>query len=171
MIRPLPTEHPAYFTHYIDLVKNDDVLKELKSQIAEIKHLMAGIPQEKENFVYSPGKWSIKEVLGHIIDTERIMAYRALCFARKDKTKLPGFDQNAFVSNANFNDRTLKDLAFEFAIVRESNLLLFKHFSESGINEIGNSNGSELSVRAIIFMIAGHTTHHVNVIKSKYLML
>ncbi|MES2139259.1 MAG: DinB family protein [Bacteroidota bacterium] len=171
MNRPLPTEHPAYFTHYIDLVKNDDIINELKNQIAEIKLLMAGIPIEKESFAYAAGKWTIKEVLGHIIDTERIMAYRALCFARKDKTKLPGFDQNAFVSNANFNDRTLNDLAFEFAIVRESNLLLFKHFTQSSINEIGNSNGTELSVRAIIFMIAGHTTHHVNVIKSKYLML
>lgn len=171
MNRPLPTEHPAYFTHYIDLVKNDDVLKELKSQIAELKHLMAGIPQEKESFVYAPGKWTIKEILGHIIDTERIMAYRALCVARKDKSKLPGFDQNAFVANANFNNRTLKDLAYEFAVVRESNLLLFKHFTESSLNEIGNSNGAEISVRAIIFMIAGHTTHHVNVIKAKYLML
>lgn len=170
MIRPLPTEYPAYFKHYIDLVKNDDVIQELKSQIAEMRQFLAGIPTEKENFVYAPGKWTIKELIGHIIDTERIMAYRALCFARKDKTNLPGFDQNAFVENANFNARTLKDLAYEFTLVRESNLLLFKHFTEEAIGQIGNSNGKELSVRAIIFMIAGHTIHHINIIKTNYLL-
>lgn len=169
MLRPLSTEHPAHFSHYIDLVKNDDVLKELKRQIAEMRQLMAGISKEKENFVYAPAKWTIKEVVGHLIDTERIMAYRALCFARKDKTRLPGFDQNSYVSNADFNSRTLKDLAYEYAIVRESNLLLFKHFSEEALKETGNSNGSEVSVRALLFMIAGHSAHHMNVIKLKYL--
>lgn len=169
MIRPLTTEHPAYFSHYIDLVKNDDVIKELKSQIQEIKQLLAGLPVEKENFAYAPGKWTIKEVIGHLIDTERIMAYRALRFARKDKTILSGFDQNTFVVNGNFNTRTIKDLAYEFTIVRESNLILFKHFSEETLDEKGNSNGTEVSVRAILFMIAGHTTHHLNAIKTKYL--
>jgi glutamine synthetase adenylyltransferase len=170
MNRPLPKEHPTYYKHYIDLVKNDDVIKELKDQISEMRQLMAGISQEKGDFVYEPGKWTIKEVIGHIIDTERIMAYRVLCFARKDKTKLPGFDQNAFVLNANFNEITLKDLAFEFAVVRESNLLLFKHFTEENLNEMGNSNGAEVSVRALLFMMAGHTSHHLNIIKSKYLL-
>jgi len=170
MIRPLPTEYPAYFAQYIDLVKNDDIIKELKSQIVEVRQFMAEIPQEKENFIYAPGKWTIKEVLGHIIDTERIMAYRALRFARKDKTELHGFDQKAFVSNANFNERTLKDLAYEFAIVRESNLILFKHFNEDTLPEKGKSNGAEITVRALLFMIAGHVKSHLETIKTKYLV-
>ena len=124
MIRPIPTEYPTYFTSYIDLVKSNDILKELKGQIPEVRQLLADVSKEKENFVYAENKWTIKDIIGHLIDTERIMAYRALCIARKDKTKLPGFDQNAYVSNANFNDRTSKNLAYEFTIVRESNLLL-----------------------------------------------
>ncbi len=169
MKRPETTEHPIYYKQYIDLIKSDNILKVLDKQVIDIQELLSGISEEKENFVYAPDKWTPKEVIGHIIDTERIMAYRALCFARKDKTPLPGFDENNYVANSNFNKRTMYDLGHEFAVVRESNIALFKCFDEAMLNEMGNANGKEVSVRAILFMIAGHAVHHINVIKTRYL--
>ncbi len=169
MKRPLSTEHPPYYQKYIDLVKNDNVLKALDEQIIKIQETISRIPVEKEDYAYADGKWTVKEVLGHIIDTERIMAYRALRFARKDKTPLSGFDQNTYIANANFNKQTLYNLAHEFAVVREANLSLFKNFDESNLDETGVANGTETSVRAVLFMIVGHATHHINVIKEKYL--
>lgn len=170
MKRPQVNEHPAYYTHYIGLVKGDNILKQLEDQVIDIQAIISEIPEEKENYAYAPGKWTIKEVLGHIIDTERIMAYRALRFARKDKTALPGFDENEYVTNSDYNKRTLYDIAHEFAIVRESNLALFKHFNEEALDQRGTANNNEATVRAILFMIAGHANHHLNVIKTKYLV-
>lgn len=167
---PQPTEYPRYYQSYLDLVKDGDLIKTLKDQIIDIQAVIATIPEEKEGFAYAEGKWTIKEVIGHIIDTERILAYRAMRFARKDKTVLPGFDENTFVANANFNKRTLYELAHEFAIVREANITMFKTFDKEQLMEKGNANGQEVSVRSIIYMIAGHASHHVNVIRTKYLM-
>jgi hypothetical protein len=168
--RPQSSEHPPYYDHYINLVEGDDIIKALTNQVIGIPAMISQIPEDKEDYAYAPGKWTLKEVLGHVIDTERILGYRALRFARKDKTVLPGYDENNFVANANFNKRTLYDLAHEFAIVRNSNIVLFKHFDPKALDEMGNANGKEVSVRAILFMIAGHTTHHMNVIRTKYLM-
>ena len=169
MKRPLPNEHPAYYQKYIDLISSDDILKVLDQQIIQILELISRISEEKENYRYAEGKWTPKEVIGHIIDTERIMAYRALRFARKDKTPLAGFDENSYVEHANFNNTSIYDLAHSFGLVRESNISLFNHFDESALNEIGNANGNAVSVRAMLFMIAGHTAHHINIIKEKYL--
>ncbi|MBL7889471.1 MAG: DinB family protein [Bacteroidia bacterium] len=170
MKRPQVNEHPAYYTHYIGLVKGDNILKQLEDQVIDIQAIISEIPEEKESYAYALGKWTIKEVLGHIVDTERIMAYRALRFARKDKTALPGFDENEYVANSDYNNRTLYDIAHEFAIVRESNLALFKHFNEEALDQRGTANNNEATVRAILFMIAGHANHHLNVIKTKYLI-
>ncbi|MBA3705170.1 MAG: DinB family protein [Bacteroidetes bacterium] len=168
--QPQSSEYPPYYAHYISLVKEDNILRVLKNQVIDIQALISGIPEDKENYAYAEGKWTIKEVLGHVIDTERIFGYRAMRMARKDKTMLPGFDENTFVENAQFNKRTLYDLAHEFAIVRESHLASFKHFDEIALNQIGNANGKEVSVRAILYMIAGHAAHHMDVIKTRYLI-
>jgi len=169
MRRPLPAECPPYYQKYINLVKSDNILRALDEQKILIQMLVSEITDDKEEYRYAPGKWTPKEIIGHIIDTERIFAYRALCFSRKDKTPLPAFDENIYVSNANFNKRTLYDLAHTFGVVRESNISLFKHFDEEALNQIGNANGMEVSVRAILFMIAGHCQHHVNFMKINYL--
>ena len=171
MRKPFATEHPVYYQKYIDLINSPDIIKELDNQVMDFQELITDITEEKENYSYAPGKWTPKEVIGHIIDTERIMAYRALCFARKDKASLPGFDENDYVKNANFSKRSLNSLAQEFALIRESNIALFKVFDEETLNEMGIANGNNVSVRAIIFMIAGHAQHHINVIKSKYLLV
>ena len=169
MKRPEESEHPVYYKHYIDLIKSDDILKVLDEQIITMHNLISKISEDKEEYVYAPGKWTPKEVIGHILDTERIMAYRALCFARKDKTALPGFDENNYVAAANFNKRTMYDLAHSFGVMRESHIALFKHFDTEALNQVGNANGKEVTVRAILFMIAGHMEHHIHVIRTKYL--
>jgi uncharacterized damage-inducible protein DinB len=170
MTRPVPAEYPVHFENYINLIKREDIVHVLTEQVNEIQAFIAAIPAEKESYAYAEKKWTIKQVIAHLIDIERIMAYRALCFARKDKTLLPGFDENLFADNNDAAYRTLKDLAQEFTLVRESNLALFKHFDEETLRERGNANGKECSVRALLFVIAGHALHHMNVIKARYLV-
>ncbi len=169
MRRPLEAEHPVYYKHYIDLVKSDDIIKELSAQVIDFQELISEISVTNENESYAPGKWTAKEVIGHITDTERIFACRALSFARKDKTALPGFNENDYVYYANFKNRTIYDLAHEFAVLRESNITLFRSFDTEALDQIGNANGRDVSVRAILFMLAGHAAHHMNVVKTKYL--
>jgi uncharacterized damage-inducible protein DinB len=169
MTRPIPAEYPVHFENYISLIKREDIVHVLTEQVNEIQAFIAAIPAGKESYAYAEKKWTVKQVIAHLIDTERIMAYRALRFARKDKTQLPGFDENLFANNNDAAYRTLKDLAQEFKLVRESNLAMFKHFDEETLHERGNANGKECSVRALLFVIAGHALHHMNVIKARYL--
>lgn len=169
MKRPLPNEYPSFYKNYVDNVKTDNIIKELRDQVLDIQAIISEIPEEKEDFAYAPGKWTIKEIIGHIIDTERVLGYRAMRFARKDKTPLPGYDENFFVANANFNKQTLYSLGHEFAIVREANLALFKTWDEEALSQVGVANKLDVSVRAMLYMIAGHAIHHMGVIKEKYL--
>ena len=169
MKRPQQNEYPSFYKSYVDNVKTDNIIKELRDQVLDIQALISKIPEEKENYVYEAGKWTIKEIIGHIIDTERVLGYRAMRFARKDKTPLPGYDENYYVANANFNKQTLYSLGHEFAIVREANLALFKVWDEEALSQVGVANGLDVSVRAMLFMIAGHATHHMQIIKTKYL--
>ncbi|MDQ3048069.1 MAG: DinB family protein [Bacteroidota bacterium] len=168
--RPEASEYPAYYKGYVDLVRKDNIIKVLGDQVLEIQAIISQIPEEKEDYAYAEGKWTIKEIIGHIIDTERILGYRAMRFARKDKTPLPGYDENHYVANANFKNQTLYQLAHEFAVVREANLALFKVWKEEELSQVGVANDLDVSVRALLFMMAGHATHHVNVIKSRYLV-
>ena len=159
----------TYMKYYIDLVQGDDIIKALENQFNNSHKFLCSISEEQGNFAYSENKWSLKEVLGHIIDTERIMAYRALCVSRGEKQSLPGFEQDDYVKAAGFNKRTLSDLIHEFKLLRESNLALFKSFDMETKSMMGKSNGKEISVRTLLFMIAGHEIHHINMIKTKYL--
>ncbi|MGZ4156737.1 MAG: DinB family protein [Bacteroidia bacterium] len=169
MKRPKPNEYPSFYQSYVDNVKSNNIIKELTDQVLNIQAIISEIPEEKENYRYAEGKWTIKEIIGHIIDTERVLGYRAMRFARTDKTPLPGYDENFFVANANFQKQSLYSLGHEFAIVREANLALFKVWDEEALSQMGVANNLDVSVRAILFMIAGHATHHINVIKTKYL--
>lgn len=169
MKRPQPSEYSEFYEGYISLVKNENIIKELEDQLLELQTLISMVSAEKEEYAYAEGKWTIKQVVGHIIDTERIMAYRALRISRKDKTQLSGFDEDFFIANSNFNSRNLFHLAHEFSLVRESNLALFKSFTEEMVDQLGSANGKAISVRALLYIIVGHTRHHMNVIKEKYL--
>lgn len=170
MNHPNPNEYPSYYEPYINLVKDENIIRVLEEQILTMQNILSEVPEEKENFTYAEGKWTMKEVIGHVIDTERIFAYRALRFARQDKTPLPGFDQDIYVPAGNFNKRTLYDLAHEFGIVRESNLIMFRNFDEKAWNSSGSANEKEISVKAIAYVMAGHALHHMNVIRSKYIL-
>lgn len=170
MSRPDLSEYPSYYGQYINLVKGDNILRTLQEQVLSMQNILSEVPEEKENFTYAEGKWTMKEVIGHVIDTERIFAYRALRFARQDKTELPGFDQDKYVPVGNFNIRTLYDLAHEFGNLRESNIIMFRHFDEKGWSSSGTANGQEISVRSLAYVIAGHALHHMNVVKTKYIV-
>jgi hypothetical protein len=169
MRRPEPSEYAAFYAGYISKVDGRNVIREMQEQLLELQELVSLIPEDKENYAYAPGKWTIKEVIGHIIDTERVMAYRAMRISRKDKTNLPGFDENVYINNSNFNSRSLYDLGHEFALVREGNVAMVKSFSEEMIAEMGIANNKDVSVRALIFILVGHAAHHIAVIRERYL--
>jgi uncharacterized damage-inducible protein DinB len=166
--RPQADEFPVFYKGYIDTV-GDDVLAELENQIESLPKFLSAISEEKASFAYAEGKWTIKEVLGHMLDTERIMSYRALCFARQDATALPGFDENNYVKHAHFSDRTLQSLLDEFIVLRKSTMYLLKSFNQEELNRSGISNDRPITVRALVYILAGHVNHHQHILKERYL--
>lgn len=157
-----------YQKGYANLVGDRNVLNLLESQVLDFKALLSEIPFEMEDHAYAEGKWTIKELVGHIIDTERIMCYRALCIARGETASLPGFDENAYVKNASFKERTLYDLAHEFGTVREGTVSLFKYLKEVELDRKGSANNNPTTPRILLFMIAGHHIHHDRVLRERY---
>jgi uncharacterized damage-inducible protein DinB len=167
--KPDPTEYLSYYGKYISMVPDGDIVTVLGKQMEETADFLESIPESRANFRYAPDKWSIKELVGHVIDTERIFAYRALRFARNDKTPLPGYEQDDYVHNASFDQCTLTDLASELKTVRQATLFLFKHLDENAWMRRGLASNSEASVRALAHIIAGHELHHREILRSRYL--
>lgn len=168
MDRPDSTEYAPYFDKYISLAPEGEIVVTLGRQIENTLSLIHGLSAAQGDHRYAPDKWSVKEVIGHLIDTERIFAYRALRFARNDATPLPGFDENLFVASAGFDSRSLADLAEEFEHTRKSNVYLFKNLDGAASLRRGVSNDNGLSVRAIAYIIAGHELHHVGILRTRY---
>ncbi len=156
-------------SRYIEQVDDRPVLEVLNGQLAEVQKLFQELGEEKSQFRYAEGKWSLKELLGHMVDTERIIAYRVLCIARGEKQPLPGFDENAYAEAAGYGNRPLSDLLQEYRLVRQANLLLFGSLTEPMLTQIGNANGKEISARALIYMVAGHEKHHLGIMQERYL--
>ena len=167
--RPDETEYAPYYGRYIALVSGGDVLAALRAQADDTLALLRTVPESRAGFRYAPGKWSVRELVGHIVDTERIFSYRALRFARNDRTPLPGYDENEYVRHASFDERTLADLAAEFRGVRDSTLFLFGHLSREAWGRRGAANDSEVSVRGLAYIIAGHELHHRGILRDRYL--
>jgi hypothetical protein len=167
--KPDTTEYLPYYGRYVSLVPDEDILDVLGKQVDDTTSLLNSIPEPRAGFRYAPDKWSIKEVVGHMIDTERIFAYRALRFARNDKTPLPGYEQDDYISNGSFDSCSLNDLADELKAVRRSTLFLFKHLDANAWMRRGLANDSEASVRALAHIIAGHELHHRGILSSRYL--
>jgi len=165
---PDASEYAPYYARYISLVNADGILAALSDQAQETRALFSGFIDADEDYRYAPEKWSVKEVLGHVIDAERVFAYRALRIARNDRTPLPGFEQDDYVRNGGFAQQRLADLIEEFAWVRRSNLMLFRQFSPEAWMRVGIADEKEISVRAIAYIIAGHELHHRQVLKEKY---
>ena len=166
--RPQPGEYDPYFDRYISLVTTDDVVALLERHAPQTVALFQSM-NAKADFRYAPGKWSIKEMLGHISDTERIMAYRALRIARGDQTPLAGFEQDDYVRGGNFAQRMLSDLIEEFGDVRKATLSLLRHVDSEVAVRSGFANNHPMSVRALSYIIAGHELHHRRVLSEKYL--
>jgi hypothetical protein len=168
-MRPNKTEYAAYYETYVSLVEETDIISAMKNQADELREIFSQMSGEKGLYRYATGKWSIKELLGHLIDGERVFAYRALRFARADKTELAGFDQDPYIENANFDSVKLQDLLEELLSLRNANMLFFNNLSEEAWNRTGVASENEISVRAVAYILVGHIRHHVKILKEKYL--
>jgi uncharacterized damage-inducible protein DinB len=169
MRRPEPSEHAPYFKRYIDLVPETDIVAALKKQGDETQQLIASLGEERAAYRYAPGKWSIKGVLGHIADSEKIFGYRLLAIARGEKSSLPGFDENEYANNAHFDDWPLRDLAESLSLVRRANVLTVRNLSADDWNRRGIANQNETTALALAFTLVGHERHHLNVLRERYL--
>jgi hypothetical protein len=168
-LKPDESEFLPYYGKYIDLVATGDVLSTLATQMNETQALLHGLPAAVSTYRYAPGKWSVNEVIGHLIDSERIFAGRALRFARSDATPVPGFEQDDYVRNATFDAYPVTELASELEYVRRATISLFKHLDEAAWARRGVANNAEISVRALAYIIAGHELHHREILRTRYL--
>jgi hypothetical protein len=166
--RPQPGEYATYYDRYISLVQGDDILNALDQQRRQTMLLLSGRNDEDGDFRYAPGKWSAKEVLGHVCDTERVFAYRALRISRADATPMEGFEQDDYVRNGPFAQRPLADLVEDFIAVRRATLSLLRNLDEPAWSRRGIANKNEVTVRALAYTIAGHELHHRKILEEKY---
>lgn len=162
-------EYPDFYAGYIGTLENVQLLEDLEISLHEFIKFVQNIPMDKFDYRYAEGKWTIKEIIQHLIDCERVFSYRALRFSRSDKTPLPGFDEDSYNKNTAGNLRSLQDLLTEMAVVRQSTLSLFKSFSQEQLIRAGFASEKKVSVRAIGFIIIGHQKHHQNIFEQKYL--
>ena len=169
MNRPNETEYAPSFQGYVDQVSENDIMAVLRGELDELDVLLGQVPAEKETYAYADGKWTIREIIGHLIDGERVFGYRALCIARGEKQNLPGFDQDDYMLTAPYNHIELEDLLSELRLVRLSNIAMFRSLDEEAWNRVGSANGNEITVRALAFIMGGHVRHHMNVLKERYL--
>jgi uncharacterized damage-inducible protein DinB len=169
MPRPDLSRVPAYFHNYISLVPEDDLYRSFKIQSEAFIRFLESIPPGKYDYRYAEGKWTLKELLQHVIDAERIFCFRALCFARKDATPLPSFDENAYAENSNAKNRNWNDLVEEFKVVRKATEYLFSSFNKEQLDAAGVSNKNPNYVLGIGFITIGHTIHHKKIIEERYL--
>ena len=172
MYKPQPAEYAQspYVSKYVELVGEEPVLEVLTQQYGEMLRIFGALDEQKSGFRYAEGKWSLKELLGHMVDTERIMAYRVLCLARGEKQPLPGFDENAYAQHAGYGNRPFADVLEEYRLVREANLLLFRSLTEPMLRQVGNANGYDISARAMLYVLTGHEAHHLRIIRERYLV-
>ncbi len=168
MTRPKPEEYAPYFETYISKVPDGDILEILENQCGEMLDMLEAISEDKQLSTYAPGKWTVKEALGHLIDTERVFAYRLMRIARNDQTPLPGFEQDDFVKYADSNNREWEDLLEDYESVRMATLSLVRQMKGDCWDRKGNASGKDLTVRAAAYIIAGHERHHLQIFREKY---
>lgn len=169
MSRPEKTEYDPYYETYVSLVPDGDIVDILEAQAAEVDHLFSGIPEEKGPYAYAEGKWTIKELLGHLVDGERMFMYRTFRISRGDKTPIEGFEQDGYIENARSNSRSFADLIEEFTALRRANVIAYRHFSDEDWARTGTANQVEITPKALVYVAAGHITHHLNILRGRYL--
>ncbi|MCW9708625.1 DinB family protein [Fodinibius salsisoli] len=165
---PDSTEYNDFYEGYIHLVTEPNVIQLLIQQGQQVFTLIQQLNAKQAQHRYAENKWSVKEVIGHLIDTERVMAYRALCIARGEQASLPGYNQDEYVEHASFDQRSLQSLSSEYDAQRNANISLFNSFTEEQTKRTGTANNATLSVRALVHIIAGHEQHHLNVLRDQY---
>ena len=170
MTKPSPTSYPGYFQKYVDQVPEEDLHQAFANQGIEMKRFLSSISEEQSMYAYAPGKWTIKELLQHMIDTERIFNYRAVCFARKEAASLPGFEENDYAANSNANARSWESLVEEFLAVRNATELMYNSFTDEMLATTGKANNNEVTVGSLGFISIGHCYHHKKVIEERYLV-
>lgn len=166
---PDRSEYAEYYHMYVGKVPSGNVLDIMESELRDTLQLLRSIPVERGNYRYAEGKWSISEVVGHVIDTERVFALRGLAFARGDQNALPSFDQDDYVAKTNFDARSLADMCDEFEHVRLGNLILFRSLTDEEMARTGTASGVQFSARSIPYVLAGHEMHHKKVLRERYL--
>jgi len=165
--RPEATEYAPFYANYMSLASEDDVLPALTRQLEEMLGLLRGLPESIANTRHAPYTWSVKQVVGHLTDAERVFGHRAFRFARNDPTPLSGFDENVYVSNAAFDDSLFSDLLTEFELVRRANVLHFQQLPAAAWSRSGVANGNSVSVRALAYILLGHTRHHLEILRKR----
>lgn len=167
-MRPLPSDYPFFYKNYVLLAAGDDATTVLAGSLEPLERFLRSIPEEKADHAYAPDKWTIKQVLQHCIDTERIFAYRALCHARGEEQSLPGFEQTGYAANANVDERPLQSLCKEMLLVRKTTTLLFQFLRAEDLNRVGTVGGNPIKTLSWAFIISGHWQHHQNILREKY---
>ena len=168
MTRPGTSDYAPAHAAYVALVPEDDVLSAMEQQSSAMQKVLSSLDEQKATYRYGEGKWSVKEVIGHIADAERIIGYRALAVARGEQQSLPGFDENEYVANASFDDWKIGDLAEQYALVRRANIVFFKNLRDEVWERRGLANNAPVSVRGLAYVIVGHERHHLQVLRERY---
>jgi hypothetical protein len=168
MNRPDESEFDPYYLTYTSLVGEEDIIEILGAQSEALNKIFAVVDDSRGTYAYAPEKWTIKEVLSHLIDGERIFAYRMLRISRCDRTPIEGFEQDGYIEYSNANNRSFSELLEEFELQRRSNVLLLQNVSDEGSVRTGTANGKEITVRAIAYIMAGHVRHHFNILRERY---
>ena len=168
MQRPTETEYATFYRGYVALVPETDIVAVLEPQVEEIRRLLAPVSAEKETYRYAEGKWSIRQVLGHLVDGERVFGYRAFCFSRGEQAALPSFDENQYVAGARSDAVPLRELVEELALVRQANLAFLRRLDAREWAQVGTASGKPVSVRALAWVMAGHPRHHLQILRERY---
>jgi hypothetical protein len=168
--KPEPTEYDAYYHKYISLVPETDIRDAFAAQPDELRNVLTGLPEEKGTFAYADGKWTIKEVLSHLIDGERIFAYRMLRISRGDETPIEGFEQDGYIENSNANNRPFADLLDEFDLSRKASVLMLNNLDANALSRMGTASALPISVRALANICIGHVRHHMAILRERYLL-
>jgi len=168
MQRPTGTEYAPFYSGYVALVPETDILGVLQPQVEEIRRLLASVSAEQESYRYAEGKWSIRQVLGHLVDAERVFGHRAFCFSRGEQAPLPSFDENQYVAAARSDSVPLQELVEELAVVRQASLVMLRRLEAREWAQVGTASGKPVSVRALAWIMAGHPRHHLQILRERY---
>jgi hypothetical protein len=166
--KPAETEYAPFYAGYVSLVPEGDILATLAGQVEEFRRFAAKVPPDREGFRYAPDKWSVREVMGHLVDGERVFGYRAFCFSRGEQAALPSFDEQVYVQSSSYDRLPLADLADELVGVRRSNVTFLRRLDAGAWTRTGTASGKTISVRALAYIMVGHCRHHFEVLRDRY---